>query len=305
MAKPQLAAAEAPEERLPVPVQQTGTSVIPADLLAEIQKYEGAGTSGAPEDNVIPFLVILQDMSPEVKKRDPKYIEGAEPGCLLNKATRRLWMPDEECIIVPCAFQKVIVEWRPRDSGTTGIEARHEITEPTVEDTMMKIGARGIREDSGRVRWTSQAGNDLIETRYHFVLTVAADGTVEEGVIPFSSSGHKSAKAWMKLQRAVYPGTKFIPPAWTRQYNAKRIPMKNSSGSWFGFDMQPRGLVENPEIRALGAMLFESVKAKTVRMDEDDGLHNEESVAPSGVSNRTAASRTAPDKPGVDDNIPF
>ena len=36
------------------------------------------------EDLALPFLKVLGQLSPEVNKRDGKYVEGAEPGMIVN-----------------------------------------------------------------------------------------------------------------------------------------------------------------------------------------------------------------------------
>ena len=36
------------------------------------------------EDLALPFLKVLGQLSPEVNKRNGKYVEGAEPGMILN-----------------------------------------------------------------------------------------------------------------------------------------------------------------------------------------------------------------------------
>ena len=61
---------------------------LPAEMLDELIQDAGAGTSQSADDNIVPFIALLQDMSPEVKKRDPEYVEGAEVGFFLNKATK-------------------------------------------------------------------------------------------------------------------------------------------------------------------------------------------------------------------------
>ena len=42
------------------------------------------------EDLALPFLKILGQLSPEVNKRDGKYVEGAEPGKIINTVTNRI-----------------------------------------------------------------------------------------------------------------------------------------------------------------------------------------------------------------------
>ena len=41
------------------------------------------------EDLALPFLKILGQLSPEVNKRDGKYVEGAEPGKIINTVTNQ------------------------------------------------------------------------------------------------------------------------------------------------------------------------------------------------------------------------
>ena len=42
-------------------------------------------------DLALPFLKILGQLSPEVNKRDGKYVEGAEPGKIINTVTNQLY----------------------------------------------------------------------------------------------------------------------------------------------------------------------------------------------------------------------
>ena len=43
------------------------------------------------DDLAIPFLRILSDTSPQIKKRDPLYIEGAESGMIYNTLTKEIY----------------------------------------------------------------------------------------------------------------------------------------------------------------------------------------------------------------------
>ena len=64
------------------------TNVVQFDpSMFEADANEGLGQLGQ-EDLAIPFLRILSDTSPQVKKRDPEYVDGAEVGMLFNTLTR-------------------------------------------------------------------------------------------------------------------------------------------------------------------------------------------------------------------------
>lgn len=227
---------------------------------------QGAGTSGAPDDVSIPFLTLLQDNSPEAKKRESVYVEGAEPGFILNKLTKRLWGPDDECVVIPCVTQRYVVEWRPRDAGG-GYRGRYELTEPTVEATMRKIGGREINDpgdkEGRKKKWVTEEGNDLIDTRYFYVLQVDR-GIVTPVVVAFSSTGHTVAKDWMFLQRQPIPGTTTIPPAWSRMYRLRVVATSNNKGDFFKLEAVERGWVADPAVRAMGRALFEAASRGAV-----------------------------------------
>ncbi len=57
------------------------------------------------EDLALPFLKILGQLSPEVNKRDGKYVEGAEPGKIINTVTNELY---DTVNVIPCHLQKTV-----------------------------------------------------------------------------------------------------------------------------------------------------------------------------------------------------
>ena len=54
------------------------------------------------EDLALPFLKILGQLSPEVNKRDGKYVEGAEAGMIYNSVTGELYNGVEGINVIPC-----------------------------------------------------------------------------------------------------------------------------------------------------------------------------------------------------------
>src|SRR3990167_7412492 len=75
-------------------------------------KFNPADDAGAglpdrrsdPDVYVIPYLVLLQDLSPQVRKAEAAYVEGAEAGVFFNTATRQPL--GKEGYVVPCGFQR-------------------------------------------------------------------------------------------------------------------------------------------------------------------------------------------------------
>ena len=71
--------------------------------------FEADANQGAQnisqEDLALPFLKILGQLSPEVNKRDGKYVEGAEPGLIINTVTNELYKSVD---VIPCHYKRTI-----------------------------------------------------------------------------------------------------------------------------------------------------------------------------------------------------
>ncbi len=74
--------------------------------------FEADANQGAQnitqEDLALPFLKVLGQLSPEVNKRDAKYVEGAEPGMILNTVTNELYDGKKGINVIASSLQKTI-----------------------------------------------------------------------------------------------------------------------------------------------------------------------------------------------------
>ena len=256
------------------------------DFLNEAAEYGDAGRTKGIEDNVVPFLSLLQDMSPEVKKRDPEYVEGAEPGYILNKATRKLYAPDTGLVVQPWATDRCINQWVPREAGG-GFQGRHPI-QGTVEDSMRALGAeqRPDPKDPTKFDWVLPNGHQLIDTRYVYVNELEvefekdADGKIlgvskvlsaSPAVISFSSTGHTVAKKWSTLRNnSVLPNGQ-EHPIWFKMYLMSSKPAKNNKGDFFVLDfaeLKDGGWVRDKLVRDKAKNMFESFAKGNLRPDE-------------------------------------
>ena len=66
------------------------------------------------EDLALPFLKVLGQLSPEVNKRDGKYVEGAEPGMILNTVTNEIFDGSKGINVLPVFYERKYVEWADR-----------------------------------------------------------------------------------------------------------------------------------------------------------------------------------------------
>ena len=84
------------------------------------------------EDLALPFLKILGQLSPEVNKRDGKYVEGAEPGKIINTVTNQLY---DSLEVVPVFYKRQYIEWQDRGTSTGAPVAIHEADSDIISQT--------------------------------------------------------------------------------------------------------------------------------------------------------------------------
>jgi len=83
---------------------------LPANVFEE-DKGKGLGDIGL-KDLALPFLKVLAQLSPEVNKRDGKYVEGAEAGMIYNSVTGELYNGVEGINVIPCYYKLEYLEWK-------------------------------------------------------------------------------------------------------------------------------------------------------------------------------------------------
>lgn len=204
----------------------------------------GAGYENVrPDDLSIPFLVILQDGSPEVKKTHPDYpvkgIKGATAGHILNTLTKQIYNPNIELDrveFVPCFYQKLFVEWKPRESGG-GIVKSHP------DDRLLQ---NSRKNDKGQDVLPN--GNILTTTAYYFGF-VLIDGESVRCVLGLSSTQLKKSRQWLSLATSIKfdgPTGKYTPPLFAHKYSLSTVPENNEKGSWYGWKITMLGRMTDP-----------------------------------------------------------
>ena len=58
------------------------------------------------EDLALPFLKVLGQLSPEVNKRDAKFVQGAEPGMIINTVTNEIYDGEKGIEVIPCHYKR-------------------------------------------------------------------------------------------------------------------------------------------------------------------------------------------------------
>ena len=199
------------------------------------------------EDLALPFLKILGQLSPEVNKRDGKYVEGAEPGKIINTVTNQLF---DTLQVVPVFYKRQYIEWQDRGTSTGAPVAIHEADSDIVSQT-----TRG-KDYKDRLA----NGNYLENTASHFVLTVGDNPST--ALISMKSTQLKVSRKWNSMMMGIKMQGKnglFTPPTYSHIYNLSTVQMSNDKGTWFGWDVSKAGPVTDKSIYDMAKAFAESV----------------------------------------------
>ena len=213
--------------------------------------FEADANKGAQnisqEDLALPFLKILGQLSPEVNKRDGKYVEGAEPGKIINTVTNQLY---DTLQVVPVFYKRQYIEWQDRGTSTGAPVAIHAADSDIVSQT-----TRG-KDYKDRL----PNGNYLENTASHFVLTVGDNPST--ALISMKSTQLKVSRKWNSMMMGIKMQGKnglFTPPTYSHIYNLSTVQMSNDKGTWFGWDVAKVGLVKDKNVYDMAKAFAESV----------------------------------------------
>lgn len=206
------------------PVKTSSGSVVIPDWMQEYaQEDAGKGYSHAAEDSIIPFISVLQPLSPQLKPKNEKYIKGAEVGDFYVKGALDPIVKGEDGIeFIQAGFDKWWVEWVPRGKGG-GYVGRHK-AKPS--DTVEKPNP----ENPEKMKLYRKNGNEIIETRYHYGLYKGLPY-----VIGFTSTGHTVSREWTNMIKMVGEGR----PVFAHKYHLTTKMRTKNDQEWFVVVPQP------------------------------------------------------------------
>ena len=199
------------------------------------------------EDLALPFLKILGQLSPEVNKRDGKYVEGAEPGKIINTVTNELY---DMLTVVPCHYKRKYIEWQDRGTSTGAPVAIHEADSDIISQT-----TRG-KDYKDRL----PNGNYLENTADHFVLVTG--NSPSTALISMKATQLKVSRKWNSMMMGIKMQGKnglFTPPTYSHIYSLKPVQMSNDKGTWFGWDVAKVGPVTDKGVYDIAKTFAERV----------------------------------------------
>ena len=248
-------------------VAEKKTAGLPANVFEE-DAAKGLGNIGQ-QDLALPFLKILGQLSPEVNKRDGKYVEGAEPGMIFNSVSGELYDGTKGITVVPCYYKLEYIEWKDRGEGSGGPVQIHDASSDIMSQTKTDANYKDRLPN----------GNYIDKTASHFVLIT--NPTAATALISMKSTQLKISRKWNSMMAGIKMKGKngmFTPASFSHEYKLKTVQMSNDKGTWFGWEVQKIGPVANAELYQQAKAFAESisvgnVKAKHGEADKKDSSH--------------------------------
>ena len=188
------------------------------------------------EDLALPFLKVLGQLSPEVNKRDGKYVEGAEPGMILNTVTNEIFDGTKGIDVIPAFYERKYVEWQDRGEGKGSPVAIHDASSDIMRQT--------TRDKSFKDRLPN--GNYLENTANHYVVVLGE--SPQTALISMKATQLKISRKWNSIMMGLKLNGKnglFTPPTYSHIYNLKTVQMSNDKGTWFGWEVSKVGPVQD------------------------------------------------------------
>lgn len=242
--------------------KSTDMAVFDDDLLSA-----GTGLEEVKSDDLaIPFIRILQAMSPQVNKRAAEYVDGAEVGMIFNTVTNAIYDGEKGVEIIPCSYTKRYLEWIPREKGGGLVTADHspDILRQCTKNT--------------KGEYVLENGNTIDETAQFFILLLDENEGPQQAVLSFSRSQLGVARKWNTILRmAKIPNSegKLVPaPMFAYKYLLTTVELSNDKGSWFGFNVsQADAIVGKEKALAYEARDFMlAARSGDVEVKHDDVL---------------------------------
>lgn len=231
------------------------------EMMAQMAADQGAGNdSVGNQDIAIPFLTILQSLSPQVKAGNQQ-IEGAKEGMIFNTVTQEIM---ETVDVINCAFQKAYVEWIPRHLGGGFVQSHVDVG--ILEQCTEKEDA------NGKKILVLPNGNQIVETCYHSVM-IASNMT--PAVMSMSSTQITESRKWnsmIKSIRVMGPEGDFNPPRYSHIYTCGTKLREKANNSWYVWDIKIKEMIGSMDMyKGSKTLSLESKSQMLLAAPPEDG----------------------------------
>ena len=235
-------------------VTEKKTAGLPTNVF-EDDAAKGLGNIGQ-QDLALPFLKILGQLSPEVNKRDGKYVEGAEPGMIYNSVSGDLYDGAKGIDVIPAFYKLEYVEWKDRGEGSGGPVAVHDSSSDIMSQTKADANFKDRLPN----------GNYVEKTASHFVIITGDSPTT--ALISMKSTQLKISRKWNSMMSGIKLKGKnglFTPASFSHIYRLKTTQMSNDKGTWFGWDVSKAGPITDTGLYQQAKTFSDSISKGSVK----------------------------------------
>lgn len=236
----------------------TNTGALPADMSKMFEGDSGGGFEDADRSSyAIPFLRQLQILSPQLKRNDEAYIDGAEEGDFFNTVTEKVYPGEKGILFIPCYFHRVFNLWAPNRGGFRGsvdvIEGEAKLRTTTRNDKNQDV---------------LPDGNIIQDTREHYGMILEDDGTVTPVLFAMASSQLKHSKKWMtRMQEVKLPNGK-PAPMFAQVYRLISITESKDNDTWAGVKPTFEGFVTSLELYNAAKLFRDQIRSGEIKVSE-------------------------------------
>ena len=179
-------------------------------LPAHLAKDAGLGNENVGTDDLaIPRLDLIQQLSPQIDKSSPKFIEGAETGHIFNSLTGEVY---DFVFVINLQFEQKWQVFKKRKFGG-GFEGSFD----NEAEATQHLETQGLPVDQ----------HDVVETAIHKCLMLDEEGKPKTPVLIYmSGSKQRVSKGWNSVIQLKNPDAARFASVWTLQSS----PEKNRQG---------------------------------------------------------------------------
>ena len=248
-------------------VAEKKTAGLPSNIFEE-DAAKGLGKIGQ-EDLALPFLKILGQLSPEVNKRDGKYVEGAEPGMIFNSVSGELYDGVKGIDVIPAFYKLEYIEWKDRGEGPGAPVAIYDSS----SDIMSKTKPDANYKDR------LPSGNYIEKTASHFVIITGDSPST--ALISMKSTQLKISRKWNSMMSGIKLKRQnglFTPASFSHIYRLKTTQMSNDKGTWFGWEVSKVGPITDQQLYQQAKSFSESISKGAVKAKHGEDKPKDQSI---------------------------
>ena len=255
-------------------VAKKKSAELSTDVMDDMFADGGEGAAFDASELMIPYVRLAQQMSPQINKKDAKFIEGLSSGDMYNTLTNAIYDGEDGLNVVPCYVTTKYAEFVTRENGG-GFVQELDASDPVINQTT-KDGTMDILP----------SGNQLVKSDEYYCLIVGDDGGWEPAVVDFKVTAMKVSKRWktqIAMNKAKNPktGQMQILPIFSTVWKLTTVDETNKRNETYSnYSVSKVGILEDRNLYQEARTFRQSIAAGEVKASE--GQQGEKPADPVG-----------------------